>query len=253
MQNKGHHHVHESGTFSKRSTWCKQTLTPNRNALTESRHELIPLHSHQTLTTRIVRKLYPKDPKHICNKLQCDRNVRTSNASEEKRYWTINLVHVGVKLLDKHKWIGDRDVTSDSHPLLWMTEGRSMSAKSDKMTWRSKWMPRLEKFSKNALKASSSRNQIWEYEEALKRRRFRAGVDLHLGSIDTTIINRKRGRERKDNRKSPKQYQIYQIYWKESMYAWEMHKHVACKGNCIMGSAQTKPISTQTNSRHLNA
>ena len=99
MQNKGHHHVHESRTFSKRSTWCKQTLTPSRRALIESRHELIPGHSPQTLTTRIVRKLYPKDPKHIRNKLRCNRNARTSNASEEKRYRTINLVHVGVKLL----------------------------------------------------------------------------------------------------------------------------------------------------------
>ena len=61
-------------------------------------------------TTRIVRKLYPKDLKHICNKLRCDRNVRTSNVSEEKRYRTINPMHVGVKLLDKHGRAGDRDV-----------------------------------------------------------------------------------------------------------------------------------------------
>ena len=111
MQNKSHHHVHESRTFSKRSTWCKQTLTPSRGALTKSRHELIPGHSPQTLTTGIVRKLYPRDPKHIRNKLRCDRNARTSNASEEERYWTINPVHVGVELLDKHEKIGDRDVT----------------------------------------------------------------------------------------------------------------------------------------------
>ena len=63
------------------------------------------------LTTKIVRKLYPRDPKHICNKLRCDRNVYTSNASEEEKYWIINLVHVGVKLLDKHERTGDQDVT----------------------------------------------------------------------------------------------------------------------------------------------
>ena len=69
-----------------------------------------------------------------------------------------------------------------------------MSAKSDKMTWRSERMPRLEKFSKNALKVSSSRN--WTVkgegsvdEEAPERRRFRAGVDLRLGAIDTTNVN----------------------------------------------------------------
>ena len=152
---------------------------------------------------------------------------------------------------------------SDSHPLLWMTEGRSVSAKSvsaksDKMTWRLEWMSHLEKFSENALKASSSRNRIWEgegseYEEASERRGFWAGVNLRLGAIDTTNVNRKRGKERKDNQKSPKSYQIYQVYWKESTYAWEMHEHVTCKTNYIMGSAQSKPISTQTNSTHLNA
>ena len=110
MQNKGHHRVFESRTFSKRPAWCKQTLTLSRRALTESRHKLILGHSPQTLITRIVRKLYPRDPKHIRNKLRCDRNARTSNASEEKRYRTINLVHVGVKLQDKHERTGDRDV-----------------------------------------------------------------------------------------------------------------------------------------------
>ena len=74
-------------------------------------------------------------------------------------------------------------------------------------------MPRLGKFSKNALKASSSWNQTLEGEgsedeEALERRRFWAGVDLRLGAIDITNVNRKRGRERKDNQKSPKQFQI---------------------------------------------
>ena len=111
MQNKSHHYVHESRTFSKKLTWCKQTLTPSRRALTKRRHELIPGHSPQTLTTRIVKKLYPRNPKHIRNQLRCDRNVRTSNASEEKRYWPINPVHVGVELLDKHERTGDRDVT----------------------------------------------------------------------------------------------------------------------------------------------
>ena len=111
MQNKGHHQVYESRTFSKRSTWCKQTLTPNRKVLTKSRHELIPGHYPQMLTTKIVRKLYPRDPKHIRNKLRCDRNARISNASEEKRYRMIIPVHVGVKLLDKHERTGDRDVT----------------------------------------------------------------------------------------------------------------------------------------------
>ena len=63
-------------------------------------------------------------------------------------------------------------------------------------------MPRLEKFSENALKASSSRNRTLEGEgskdeEAPERRGFRAGVDLRLGAIDTTNVNETKGRKRK--------------------------------------------------------
>ena len=86
MEYKSHHHVYESRTFSKRSTWCKLMITPIRRALIESSHEFILRHSPQTLITRIVRKLYPRNPKHIRNKLRCDRNARTSNASKEDRY-----------------------------------------------------------------------------------------------------------------------------------------------------------------------
>ena len=86
IEYKSHHHVNEFRTFSKRPTWCKLTLSPIRRALKESSHELIFGHSLQLLITRIVRKLYPRDPKHICNKLQCDRNAHTLNVSEEKRY-----------------------------------------------------------------------------------------------------------------------------------------------------------------------
>ena len=62
-------------------------------------------------------------------------------------------------------------------------------------------MPHLEKFSENALKASSSRNQTLEGEgsedeEAPERRGFRARVNLRLGAINTTNVNRIRGRKR---------------------------------------------------------
>ena len=64
-------------------------------------------------------------------------------------------------------------------------------------------MPLLEKFFENALKASSSWNQTVEGEgsvdeEASERRGFRAGVDLRLGAIDMTNINRFRGRRREE-------------------------------------------------------
>ena len=73
-------------------------------------------------------------------------------------------------------------------------------------------MPYLEKFFENALKASSSWNRTLEGEgledeEAPEQKRFRVGVDLRLSVIDTTNVNRNRGRKRKDNQKSPKQHQ----------------------------------------------
>ena len=109
---------------------------------------------------------------------------------------------------------------SDSHSWLWMTVGRLMLAKSASMTWRSKWTPRLEKFSENALWASSSWNRRergaeLEDEEAPEWRGFRAGVDLRLGAIDTTNVNRKRGRERKTIRKVPSNSNITSILKKE--------------------------------------
>ena len=59
-------------------------------------------------------------------------------------------------------------------------------------------MPRLEKFSENALKASSSQNRTLESkgsedEEALERRGFRARVDLRFDAIDMTNVNKNRG------------------------------------------------------------
>ena len=226
MEYKIHHHVYESRTFSKRPTWCKLTITLIRRALAESSHELILGHCLQTLTTRIVRKLYPRNPKHICNKLRCDRNACTSNTSKEKRYWTINPMHVGVKLLNKN------ERTSDSHSQLWMTVGRSVLAKSARMTWRFEWTPRVEKFSENALWASSSWNRRErgaesEDEEAPERRGFWAGVYLRLGTIDTTNVNRKRGRERKTIKKVPSNSNIKSILKREyicmgNVWTWDM-------------------------------
>ena len=72
-------------------------------------------------------------------------------------------------------------------------------------------MPHQEKFSKKAFRASFSRNQICdgvgsEDEDVPERKGFWDGVDLRLGAIDTTNVNRKRGRERETIRKVPKQF-----------------------------------------------
>ena len=111
-------------------------------------------------------------------------------------------------------------------------------------------MPRLEKFSENSLQASSSRNRTVEgegsVEEAPEQRGFRAGVDLRLGAIDMTNVNRFRRRRREEQSEKYQAIQIYQIYKKESTYAWEMHEHVTCKIKNIIGLAQSNPTSTQT-------
>ena len=80
---------------------------------------------------------------------------------------------------------------SDSLPLLWMTVGKLVSEKSNRMTWHSEWMPRREKFSKKFDLAFSSQNcsrdgvgsEGEEEEEAPKQRRFLDGMDLHLGAM----------------------------------------------------------------------
>ena len=111
VQNKNHHHVYESRTFSKDLTWCKLTVTPIRRALAESKDHLVFGHGPQMITSEVVRMLYPRNIEHICNKLRCDNNARTLNASMKERYWRINSMHVGVKLLDQHRRTCDRDVT----------------------------------------------------------------------------------------------------------------------------------------------
>ena len=88
-------------------------------------------------------------------------------------------------------------------------------------------MPRIEKFSENALKASSSRNRTLEGEgskdeEVLERRGFRAGMDLCLDAIDTSNVNRNRGRKRK------KQSEKSQV---ATIIANIMKRKYVCMGN----------------------
>ena len=77
VQNKSHHHVHESRTFSKGLTLCKLMITLICGTLTKSRNHLVFRHSPQMLTTGVARMLYPRNIKHIRNKLRCDYNVHT--------------------------------------------------------------------------------------------------------------------------------------------------------------------------------
>ena len=86
-------------------------LTSIRRALTESRIKLVFRYYLKTIIVRVVRMLYLGDTKYIGDNLRCDNNARTSNTSNEERYQKIKSMHVGVKLLDQHRWTCDRDVT----------------------------------------------------------------------------------------------------------------------------------------------
>ena len=86
MKNKCHDHVQKPRAFSKGRIVTKLTLIPVKKALTESRLELIFGHCPQMLTTRVVKKLYPRDMEHIRDQLQRDNNARTSNVSVKERY-----------------------------------------------------------------------------------------------------------------------------------------------------------------------
>ena len=154
---KGHHHVQKLRAFCKAQAISELALTPLRRTLTESGHELILGHSPQTLTGMIVGKLYPRNPKHICNKLQSDRNRNTSDTSNEIRYGAVNPMHVGVELLNQHERTNDELVTKR---LPFSTVNDSGKVGVNKMTQNDsafRMKASQEKFSVNALWASSLR------------------------------------------------------------------------------------------------
>ena len=86
MQNKSHHHIHESRTFNKGLTWCKLMITPIRRVLAESKNHLVFGHSPQMLTSEVIKMLYPRNTEHIEYQLWCDNNVHTSYTSMKERY-----------------------------------------------------------------------------------------------------------------------------------------------------------------------
>ena len=86
MQNKRHDHVKKPRAFIKGHTKSELMITLIRWTLTKSRNELIFRHSLKMITTGVVRMLYPQDTEHIGYNIRCDHYVRTSNASNKKRY-----------------------------------------------------------------------------------------------------------------------------------------------------------------------
>ena len=119
--------------------------------------------------------------------------IRNSFHTIRNFFHTIWYVSRIIRYWQLCSWISmDGQVTgtshSDSQPLLWMTVGRSVLEKSDKMTWRFEWMPHLEKFFEKSYQALSSRNRTYEgvgseEVDAPEWRGFRDEVDLRLGAM----------------------------------------------------------------------
>ena len=63
IEYKGHHHVQKPQAFCNGRTVSELALTPLGRTLTKSEFELILGHSPQTLITRVVKKLYPRNLK----------------------------------------------------------------------------------------------------------------------------------------------------------------------------------------------
>ena len=86
MKNKSHNHVKKPRAFSNGQTRSELTITPIGWTLIKSGNKLIFGYSPQTLTTEVVRILYPWDTKQIGYNIWCDNYACTSNASNKKRY-----------------------------------------------------------------------------------------------------------------------------------------------------------------------
>ena len=86
MQNKSHNYVKKSRAFGKGHIGSELMITPIRWTLTKSRYKLIFGHSLWTLTTGVVRMLYPQNTEHLRYNIWSDHEMRTSNASNKKRY-----------------------------------------------------------------------------------------------------------------------------------------------------------------------
>ena len=165
-------------------------------------------------------------------------------------------MHIGVKLLDKHKRTGDWDITQWL-PSPTVNDRGKVGVGKVRQNDLAFWM--------NA----SSREVFWKclkgiiiMEPNVRRwrirrwrstemKRFRAGVDLRLGAINTTNVNRNKGR--KSKRQSEKSQAA-------TIIANIMKRNYVCMGNAWTCDMQNKlhhglsPIQTyqHTNKKHTS-
>ena len=139
----------------------------------------------------------------------------------------------------------------DSHPRAWMTLGRVVSAKSNRITCHFGWMPHLEKFSEKSCWAFSSRNRTWrggrlEEEDDPKQKGFRVGVGLCLGAMHS-LSKRKREREREKQNTITTKYKER----KERVRMHEMCMNMWC-AKIIASWVQPNPNLAAHNFQRLN-
>ena len=163
--------------------------------------------------------LYPWNMKHIRNKLRCDTNVRTLNASMKERYWRIKSMHVGVKLLDQHGRTYDQDVTQ------WLPTPtvNDIGKVSVGKVHQNDLVFQMNTSSRKILREVLSGILITEPvmrsrirgRRYPKRRGFWDEMDLRFGVINMTNINRKERERKRQLEKSQSNSNITSILKRE--------------------------------------
>ena len=164
----------------------------------------------------------------------------------KERYWTINLVHVEVELLDKHERTCDQDVTQWLPSPTMNDRGKVDVGK----VWQNDLAFRIN---------ATSRDVLWKclkgiiiMEPDVRRRRIRrrkregSGVDLRLDVIDKTNVNRFKGRKREEQ--SEKSQAI-------SIISNILKIRYVCKGNawtCDMQKKKHHGLSPIQTYQHTN-
>ena len=145
----------------------------------------------------------------------------------------------------------------DSHLRVWMTSGRWVSVKSYRITWHSRWTPRLEKFLEKSWWAFSLWNWTWkggmgrsEDKEDLEQKGFWVRLDLRLGTM-RNLFEREgmRERNRTQSQQSTKKEKKGYVCMK---YAWtcDLLKIIA---SWVQPNPNLPAHNFQHSSTHLNA
>ena len=193
---------------------------------------------------------YPRDMKHLEYNIRSDHNARTSNTSRKLRYWRIKSMHVRVELLNDHGGTSDWGTTK-LLPTPTIDNNRKCSVREIR---QNDLAFRMNASSKEVLK------EVWFgfliTEPDRKRCRIRKsgcprtkrvpGRSRFAFGCHRSKLTHTEEREREKQSKKSQAIQIYQNILKRKNICMGMHEHLTCNRKSIMGSAQSKPISTQS-------